>query len=186
MTDVSASNFAEVYLREASAPATPRRQAPPKQPSATLRRETARQQPAPKIKVEQPLPEPSRGEPSRGEPSRGEPSRGEPSRAQSGRAEPQAALAASVLEWLRQTPGHWRGRAFARRELASTAYDDAEQREHLAMADLYDRLSLSREAVSRSLPVHTEIDRWRWRPDAAASIPADIAADGLWQCLVAP
>lgn len=175
MTDVSASNFAEVYLREASAPAAPRRQAPPKQASATLRRESARQH-LPKITMEEPLPEPNRVEPSRVEPSWAEPHK----------AEPQAALAASVLEWLRQTPGHWRGRAFARRELASTADDDAEQREHLAMADLYDRLSLSREAVSRTLPVQTEIDRWRWRPEAAASIPADIAAEGRRQCLVNP
>jgi hypothetical protein len=108
------------------------------------------------------------------------------SRVEFSRADPQAALAASVLEWLRQTPGHWRGRAFARRELAGTAGHDAEHREHLAMADLYDRLSLSREAMSPLLPAHAEMDRWRWRPEAAAAIPADHAVEGLRRCLPNP
>ena len=162
MTDVSASAFAEVCLREVSAPAAPRRQAPLKQASAPLRRETALSQPDLAKKVVDPLPEPRKPEP--------------------GLAEPQAALAASVLEWLRQTPGHWRGRAFARRELAGTAGHDAEHREHLAMADLYDRISLSREAVNPLLPAPAELERWRWRPEAAAAIPADHAAEGLRRC----
>lgn len=176
MTDVSANTFAEVCLREVSAPTPPRRQAPLKQASATLRQETARSQTAPANKVVEPLPEACLAELSRVELSRAEFSR----------ADPQAALAASVLEWLRQTPGHWRGRAFARRELAGTAGHHAEHREHLAMADLYDRLSLSREAMSPLLPAHAEVDRWRWRPEAAAAIPADHAVEGLRRCLPNP
>jgi len=87
-------------------------------------------------------------------------------------------MAVAVMEWLRQTPGHWRGRALARRELAGTAFDDAEQREHIAMADLYDRLSLSREALSPVLPSITDVDRWRWRPSTASAIPDDAAGEG--------
>lgn len=79
----------------------------------------------------------------------------------------------AVLAWMRDMPGHWRGRAFARRDLAETASDDAERREHLAMADLYERMALSREAETIGLVPRTEFGRWRWRPFAATAIPAD-------------
>ena len=82
----------------------------------------------------------------------------------------------AVLSWLRDMPGHWRGRALARRDLAVTASDDAERREHLAMADLYDRMALSREAETMGLVPRAEFGRWRWRPFAATAIPADAEA----------
>jgi hypothetical protein len=78
-----------------------------------------------------------------------------------------------MLDWLRRMPGHWRGRALARRELAATSLNDSEVREHMAMADLYDRLALAREGELLANMPRTEFDRWGWRAFAAPSIPAD-------------
>jgi hypothetical protein len=92
------------------------------------------------------------------------------------RLAPPPATPDAVLEWLRRMPGHWRGRALARRELAASSTNDAEVREHLAMADLYDRLALAREGEMLANLPRTEFDRWGWRAFAAPSIPADAEA----------
>ena len=177
MTDVSASDFAGLCFREADTRSAARRQAPPRKSAVAIRRGTARPQAAQADNLAEPLAEVL---------PEVLPEVLEEVLAETGRAEPHANMADSVLEWLRQTPGHWRGRAFARRELASTACHDAEQREHLAMADLYDRLSLTREAMSPLLPSLTEVDRWRWRPEAATAIPADHAAEDVRRRLTKP
>lgn len=82
----------------------------------------------------------------------------------------------AVLDWLRRMPGHWHGRALARRELAASSTNDAEVREHLAMADLYDRLARARDGELLANLPRTEFDRWGWRAAAAPSIPADAEA----------